>query len=80
MVSFNSMLGMLLTKSVSQNVIKYKKVGCSDLGMMYLFGFMCTIFSLRKTTGKVSPILITLTSRNDSDFESSNVSLRENKT
>ena len=29
--------------------------------------------------GKVSPILVTLTSRNDSDFESSNVSLKENK-
>ena len=35
--------------------------------------------SLRKTVGKVSPILITLTSRNDSDFERSNVSLKENK-
>ena len=35
--------------------------------------------SLRKTVGKVSPILVTLTSRNDSDFESSNVSLKENK-
>ena len=29
--------------------------------------------------GKVSPILVTLTLRNDSDFESSNVSLKENK-
>ena len=28
---------------------------------------------------KVSTILVTLTSRNDSDFESSNVSLKENK-
>ena len=28
---------------------------------------------------KVSPILVTLTSRNDSDFENSNVSLKENK-
>ena len=36
-------------------------------------------FSLRKTVGKVSPILVTLTSRSDSDFESSNVSLKENK-
>ena len=36
-------------------------------------------FSLRKTVGKVSPILVTLTSCNDSDFESSNVSLKENK-
>ena len=35
--------------------------------------------SLRKTVGKVSPILVTLTSRSDSDFESSNVSLKENK-
>ena len=34
---------------------------------------------LRKTVGKVSPILVTLTSRNDSEFESSNVSLQENK-
>ena len=37
------------------------------------------IHSLRKTVGKVSPILVTLTSRSDSDFESSNVSLKENK-
>ena len=35
--------------------------------------------SLRKTVGKVSLILVTLTSRNDSDFESSIVSLKENK-
>ena len=31
------------------------------------------------TVGKASPILVTLTSRSDSDFESSNVSLKENK-
>ena len=37
------------------------------------------LFSLWKTVGKVPPILVTLTSRNDSDFESSNVSLKENK-
>ena len=36
-------------------------------------------YSLRKTVGKVLPILVTLTSPNDSDFESSNVSLKENK-
>ena len=35
--------------------------------------------SMRKTVGKVSPILVTLTSRNDSDFQSSNVSLKEKK-
>ena len=35
--------------------------------------------SLRKTVGKVSPILVTLTSRSNSDFESLNVSLKENK-
>ena len=35
--------------------------------------------SLRKTVGKVSPILVTLTSRNDSDCQSLNVSLKENK-
>ena len=34
---------------------------------------------MRKAVGKVSPILVMLTSRNDSDFESSNVSLKENK-
>ena len=38
-----------------------------------------TFYSLRKTVGKVSPILVTLTSPNDSDFESSNVTLKENK-
>ena len=38
-----------------------------------------SLFSLRKTVGKVSPILVTLTSRSDSDFESSNVSLEKNK-
>ena len=37
------------------------------------------LISLRKTVGKVSPILVTYTSRNDCDFESSNVSLKENK-
>ena len=35
--------------------------------------------SLRKTVGKVSPIPVTLTSRNYSNFDSSNVSLKENK-
>ena len=38
-----------------------------------------TFYSLRKTVGKVSPILVTLTSRSDSDFKQSNVSLKENK-
>ena len=37
------------------------------------------VFSLQKTVGKVSPILVTLSSRSDSDFERSNVSLKENK-
>ena len=37
------------------------------------------INSLRKTVGKASPILVTLTSRSDSDVESSNVNLKENK-
>ena len=32
-----------------------------------------------KTVGKMSPILVTLMSHSDSDFESSNVSLKENK-
>ena len=32
-----------------------------------------------KPKEKVSPILVTLTSRSDPDFESSNVSLKENK-
>ena len=35
--------------------------------------------SLQKTMGKVSPILVTLTSQSDSDFERSNHSLKENK-
>ena len=35
--------------------------------------------SLRRNVEKVSPILVTLTSYSDSDFESSNVSLKENK-
>ena len=30
-----------------------------------------------ETVGKVSPILVTLTSRSDSNFESSNVNLKE---
>ena len=37
------------------------------------------LFSLRKTVEKVSPIMVTLTSRIDSDFERSNVSLKENE-
>ena len=42
---------------------------------------MCdnALLSLQKTVGKLSPILVTLTSRSDSDFEISNVSLKENK-
>ena len=35
--------------------------------------------SLRKTVGKVSPILVTLTSRSDSNIERSHISLKENK-
>ena len=38
-----------------------------------------TLYSLRKSIGKVSPILVTLTSRSDSNFGSSNVSLKEAK-
>ena len=38
-----------------------------------------TFLSLRKTVGKVSPILVTLTSRSNSDFERSKVSLKENR-
>ena len=41
--------------------------------------FLAIQYSLRKTVGKVSPILVTLTSRNDSNFESSNISLKEKK-
>ena len=41
--------------------------------------FYCTKFSLPKAVEKASPILVTLTSRSDSDVESSNVSLKENK-
>ena len=60
---------------------------CSPLLLKALFFLpwlqQCLIcyvqFSLRKTVGKVSPILVTLTSRSDSDSESSNVSLKENK-
>ena len=37
------------------------------------------LVSLRKTVEKVSPILVTVTSRSVSDFERSNVSLKENK-
>ena len=50
-----------------------------NLGTQKCFDIVKKIFSLRKTVGKVSPILVTLTSSNDSDFESSNVSLKENK-
>ena len=35
--------------------------------------------SLRKAIGKVSPILVTLTSHSDYDFERSNISFKENK-
>ena len=37
------------------------------------------VVSLWKTIGKVSHILVTLTSRSDSNFERSNISLKENK-
>ena len=36
-------------------------------------------YSLRKTVGKAPPILAMLTSRSDSNFERSNISLKENK-
>ena len=55
-----------------------------EISTSRLFSFLVVIlwlvlYSLWKTVGKVSPILITLTSRSDSDFESSNVSLKKNK-
>ena len=40
---------------------------------------MLAVNSLRKTVEEVSPILVKLTSRSDSDFEHSNVSLKENE-
>ena len=40
---------------------------------------LISYISLQKTLGKVSPILVALTSRSDSNFESSNVSLKEAK-
>ena len=36
-------------------------------------------YSLRKTVGRVSPILVTLTSLSDSNFERSKISLKKNK-
>ena len=48
-------------------------------GFQYVEGRGTRLNSLRKTVGKLSPILVTLTSHNDTDFESSNVSLKENK-
>ena len=44
-----------------------------------LYTFTPSLLSLWKTVGKASPILVMLTSRSDSDVESSNVSLKENK-
>ena len=37
------------------------------------------LYSLRKTVGKVSQILVTLRSRSNTDFKYSNASLKENK-
>ena len=51
----------------------------ADLNIFYEVYTAITPYSLRKTVGKVSPILVTLTSRSDSDFERSNVSFKENK-
>ena len=48
----------------------------STRNQVFCCSFHC---SLRKTVGKVSPILVTLTSRSDSNFESSNVNLKEAK-
>ena len=45
---------------------------------MHNFLTIC-LNSLRKTVEKVSPFLVTLTSRSDSDVESSNVTVKENK-
>ena len=56
---------------------KFKKPGAGYKRMCK--NILIAYCSLRKTVGKVSPILVTLTSRSDSDFESSNLSLKENK-
>ena len=58
------------------------QINCPPLaGMIALESTVwCVIYiSLRKTVGKASLILVTLTSRSDSDFKRSNVSLKENK-
>ena len=47
--------------------------------MLFVGKLLFLLHSLQKTVGKVSPILVTVTSRSDSDFERSNVSLKDNK-
>ena len=46
---------------------------------VYYLVYWCRSFSLRKTVGKTSPILVTLTSGSDSNFERSNIGLKETK-
>ena len=46
---------------------------------LHTLNIILMLCSLRKTVGKVSPILVMVTSRRNSDLETSNVSLKENK-
>ena len=60
-------------------MLQSQKISTSRLFSFLVVILWLVLYSLWKTVGKVSPILVTLTSRSDSDFESSNVSLKENK-
>ena len=67
-----------ISTNTSARLLRYG-LPCMNLTINHhIIAALCTN-SLRKTVRKVSPILVTLTSRNDFDFESSNDSLKENK-
>ena len=69
-----------LNKRIPQVAISSRKMFL--LNLIYLCVWCIneiSVSSLRKTVGRASPILVTLTSRSDSDVVSSNVSLKENK-
>ena len=90
MVSANQRTGLCLLRQFSPgNFLPILTNGVSkpelriflskEISFVDLSRFRAEPFSLRKTVGKVSPILVTLTSHSDSNFERSNISLKENK-
>ena len=73
--SFHEPTNFLMNINWQKTLIFATKIAQNQLyGMVHCYYTVCG-----KPWGKVSPILVTFTSRSDSDFERSNFSLKENK-